>query len=64
MSINKIVAISTTMLAFTTFLGVLFALLYYFYQFKNIKFLEATLISEIYILFNLTFLYIIKRGIR
>ena len=61
MDINKVRTISTSMSAFITFLGILFALIYYFYQFKKLNFLEIIIISEIYILFNLTFLYILTK---
>ena len=64
MDINKVVAISTTMLSFITFLGILFALLYYFYQFRNLRFLHVTLIGELYIAINLTFLYLLKGWIK
>ncbi len=35
---NQIRTISAAMSVFVTFLGILFALLYYFYQFKKLNF--------------------------
>jgi hypothetical protein len=63
MELQKINTIFTGIIAFSTSLGVLFALVYYFYQVKNISFLQAFVISEIYILINLSFLYMLKRQI-
>ena len=53
--------IATSMIAFSTSLGVLIALISFIYQIKQISFIEAVLYSEIYISINLLFLYIIKR---
>ena len=61
MESQKINAMATSMIAFSTSLGVLAAILYYFYQIRNITFLQAVVISEIYIVLNLTFMYILKR---
>jgi len=63
MEIQKINTIFTGMIAFSTSLGVLFVLVYYFYQVKNISFLQAFVINEIYILINLSFLYMVERWI-
>jgi len=61
MNVNKIMAISTTMLSFTTFLGVLFALLYYLYLILSANVYQIILYEIIYIDINLTFLYYLKR---
>lgn len=61
---DKVKAISAAMSSFIAFLGVLSALLYYLYQIKKLNPLEVMIISEIYIISNLTFLYIIKRGLK
>ena len=57
----RINAIATSMIAFSTFLAGLFAMLYYIYQIKEIGFAYAIFYSEVYILLNLTFLYTLKR---
>jgi hypothetical protein len=59
---NKILEIAAGMTAFSTFLGVLFAMIYYIYQIKKLGFLEAILYIVIYININLLFLYILKRS--
>ena len=52
--------IATCMVAFSTFLGVLIAMISYISQVKKINFLETMLYSVIYININLLFLYRIK----
>jgi hypothetical protein len=61
MDTNKITAIATSMIAFPTFLGVLIATIYYFYQIKELNILEALAVVNIYILLNLLFLYVLKK---
>lgn len=56
--------IATSMIAFSTFLGVLFAGLYYFYQIKEVNFAQAFLFSVIYININLLFLIYLKKRIK
>lgn len=62
MNSEKVMATSTAMVAFSTFLGVLFALLYYLYLILNVNIYEAVLYATIYIDLNLTFLYILRGG--
>ncbi len=62
MDYNKLTAIATSMIAFSTFLGVLFAMIYYLYLIINVTFLEALFGGIVYIDVNLLFLYVIKRG--
>lgn len=61
---NNFNNLAAGMIAFSTFLGVLFAMLYYVYQIRNVVFIEAVLYSEIYILVNVSFLYILKRVLK
>ena len=61
---DKIIEIETGMIAFATFLGGLFAMLYYIYQIKNISFIGAMIATEIYISAVLLFLYILTRWIK
>ena len=58
---EKFIDISTAMISFSTFLGVLFALLYYLYLILNVNFYQMTLYAIIYIDLNLMFLYYLKR---
>lgn len=53
--------IATSMIAFSTFVGVYFAGLYYLYQIQNLIFIQALLFTVIYININLLFLYMLKR---
>ena len=62
MDYNKIIAVATCMVAFSTFLGILIAMLYYIYQIKAMGFIGAFIYTIIYIDLNLIFLYILKRG--
>ena len=55
------VNLSTGMLAFSAFLATWIALTSYLYQVRNFSFFEIAFVSEIYILLNLGFLYILKR---
>lgn len=61
MKANKITAISTTMLAFSTFLGVLLALMSYLSNFLGATSYQIFLYGIIYIDSNILFLYILKR---
>jgi len=61
---DYVMEIATSMIAFSTFLGVLFAMIYYIYQIKKLGFIEASLYVVIYININLLFLYIIKRRLQ
>ncbi len=57
------IVISNSMIAFSTFLGVLSAWVYYAYQILETKRLFGMItLVNIYILLNLLFLYILKRG--
>lgn len=64
MNINKVMATSTAMLAFSTFLGILIASLYYIYQIKQIDSFGMFIYVIIYIDLNLIFLYILKRQMK
>ena len=57
MKYDKITAIATCFIAFSTFLGVLAAIVYYLYQIKNTNMLEVFIWATIYIDTNLLFLY-------
>ena len=53
---------ATSMIAFSTSLGVMFAIIYYLYQMINLNFIEAFLYAIIYINVNLlVLLYITRR---
>ena len=58
----ELTAIATIMIAFSTFLGVLFAGAYYLLSVGRITFLGAIVYAIIYIDINLLFLYMLKRG--
>lgn len=58
---GKIVDIATGMIAFTGFLGVMFAMVYYIYQIKNLNIIEAIMYIVTYINANLLFFYILMR---
>ena len=60
MCYKKLTAISTSFLAFSSFLGVLFAMVYYLFQIKNFTISQAVLGVIIYIDINLLFLYTLK----
>lgn len=60
---NFIMEMATSMVAFSTFLGVLFAALYYLYQIKEVNFIQAMLVTAIYININLLFLLYIKKSL-
>ena len=64
MSFQKGTLIATSMIAFSTSLGVLIALISFIYQIRKISLIEIILYSEIYISINLLFLYIINRLIK
>ncbi len=61
MESSKLSAIGTSVIAFSTFLGVLFALIYYLYLIINVTFLGASLGGIVYIDINLLFLYVLKK---
>lgn len=61
MGFQKGTLIATSMIAFSTSLGVLIALLNFLYQIRNLNLLELFLYAIIYIDAHLLFLYIIKR---
>jgi len=61
---DQILIATSSMLAFSTFLGVLIALIYYAYQILQINLLEALTIINIYILANLSFLYYLTRKLK
>jgi hypothetical protein len=58
---TTIAAIATSMIAFSTSLGVLLALLQYVLPTKDASFLIIIFWSEVYILITLSFLYLFKR---
>jgi len=57
----SMIEIATSMIAFSTSIGLLFAGLYYLYQIQNLIFMQAILFTVIYININLLFLYVLKR---
>jgi len=61
---SKLMGISTAMLAFSTFFGIMIASIYYIYQIKHMGFIEAFIYAIIYIDINLLFLYYIKRRLQ
>lgn len=62
MKYDRVNAIATCVIAFSTFLGVLAAIIYYLYQIKETILIEAIIWGIVYIDINLLFLYILKRG--
>ncbi len=58
---SKVMETATSMISFSTFLGVLFAGLYYFYQIKKFDFFEALVYMVTYININLLFLLFLMR---
>lgn len=64
MDYNKINAISNIMLGFSSFIGILIAMLFYIYQIKKMGVIEALLYAIIYIDIYLLFLYIIRRNLK
>ena len=61
MNYPQINAIANSMVAFTIFLGVLAAMIYYLYQIKEVNLLEVIFLGIVYIDLNLLFLYYLKR---
>lgn len=61
MKSSESIAIATIMIAFSTFLGVLFAGVYYLYIITEVNLVDVILYTMIYIDVNLMVLYIIKR---
>lgn len=61
MDYSKVNAIATSFLAFSSFLGVLIAMVYYSFQIKNLSVLQVVVGAIIYIDANLLFLYILKK---
>jgi len=61
MTAQETTAIATTMIAFSTFLGVGFALLYYLFLILKLTFPIAIIYGMIYIVINTAFLYFIIR---
>jgi len=57
----SMIEIATSMIAFSTSIGLLFTGLYYLYQIQNLIFMQAILFTVIYININLLFLYVLKR---
>jgi len=56
---QELTAIATTMIAFSTFLGVGSALLYYLFLTQKLNIPKTILYATIYILINTIFLYLI-----
>jgi len=61
---KRFILFSNAMLAFSTFLGVLFALLYYLYLILGANLYQLILYAIIYIDLNLLFLYYINQKIK
>ena len=61
MNNQEITAIATTMIAFSTFIGVGSALLYYLFLTQKLNTPKTILYATIYILINITFLYALLR---
>ena len=61
MDYPQVNAIATSMIAFTTFLGVLAAMIYYLYQIIEVNLFKVILLGIVYIDLNLLFLYYLKR---
>tara|TARA_Y100000034_G_scaffold108121_1_gene138266 strand:+ start:203 stop:400 length:198 start_codon:yes stop_codon:yes gene_type:complete len=61
MELQKASLIATSMIAFSTFLGVLIALVGLITQIKNFSLIELFLYVEIYISVHLLFLYILVK---
>lgn len=59
---NRLLTVSNAMMAFSTFLGVLFAMVYYIYQIIGQGFFVALISVIIYIDINLLFLYILRKN--
>jgi len=57
---DQVLIVTSSMLSFSTFLGVLIALIYYAHQMLQINPLGALTIINIYILVNVLFLYTLK----
>ena len=64
MDYNKINMIATSMIAFSTFLGVLFAMVYYLYLIIKVNFFEVIIGGIIYIDINSYIFIYIKKGDR
>jgi hypothetical protein len=60
MDYSKINSIGTIMIAFSTFIGGLIALIYYFFIITEFGILGVLIIGIIYIDINLLFLYTLK----
>ena len=61
MNTDKFSAVSTSFIAFSSFLGVLIAMIYYTLQIRGFGISEAIIGTIIYIDINLLFLYTLKR---
>lgn len=61
MEIQKVNILVGGMIAFSAFLAGWFALVYYSYQIQDINPLQTIVISEVYIVANLGFLYMLQR---
>jgi len=61
MNFQKATLIATSMVAFSTSLGVLIALVSFIYNLGKFNFIELILYSEMYISLHLLFLYMLKR---
>jgi len=60
MEFSKANLFATSMIAFSTSLGVLIALISFLYQIKKMSLIELVLYSEMYISAHLLFLYTLK----
>ncbi len=61
MNLYKISVIATSMIAFSTFLGGLIAMIYYFFLVRESNLLNVLIGGIIYIDINLIFLYILRK---
>ena len=64
MNLQKGTLIATAMIAFSTSLGVLIALISFIYQMRRISILELFVYIEMYISLNLLVLLILKRVLK
>ena len=56
----KLTVIATSLIAFSSFLGVFAAFVYYAYQMLEIGIYSAVTLGNIYIFINISFLYLLK----
>jgi len=64
MDYGKLTGVSTAVIAFATVLGVLFAMIYYFYQILNKDILLIMTLGNAYISVILFFLYYLRKKLK